>query len=102
MKKPLSLLGLFLQDYNVCPTYLIKLNKKLNYTIEKDTIYWSHMIVFNFHNHNCVEELTFTEIKNIAEVTQLQLHRAQTLPPDLDSKVYVIWSLLMRQTPAHI
>lgn len=51
------------------------------------------MIVFNFHNHNCVEELTFTEIKNIAKVTQLELHRAQTQTPDFDSNVHVIWSL---------
>ena len=48
------------------------------------------MILFNFHNsHSCMKELIFAEIKDIATVTQLELHRARTEAPALDSNLHV-------------
>lgn len=37
-----------------------------------------------------MEELIFSEIKNILKVRQLELHRAQPQTPDLDSNVHVL------------
>lgn len=54
-------------------------------------IYQPYTISFNFLNNcNCVEELMFREIKNIANIIQLELYRAQTQTLDLDSYVHVI------------
>lgn len=46
------------------------------------------MIIFNFHNsYNWVKELISIAINNIAEVIQIELHRAQTQTLGLDSNV---------------